>query len=324
MSEIYVLAEHINNEIRDITFEMLSMAKGVADGAGATVTAVLLAENTADLAPKLQKYAAKVITADNAKLKDFNAAVYQSVLSAMIQDKKPALTMIGHTAFGMDLAPSLAAEAGIPLVTDCIKIKLDSSVITAERPMYGGKVHAEMNAKSENGFIVTISQGACPADDGTQSGEIEKYAPSLEDEFAFRKFVEYIKAEAGDVDITQSDIIISAGRGIKEQDNLKIIEELAEAVGGVVACSRPIVDAGWLPKDRQVGSSGKTVTPKLYIAIGISGSSQHQTGMKSSGTIVAINKDANAPIFNIADYGIVDDLFKVVPALKEKIAELKK
>ena len=145
----------------------------------------------------------------------------------------------------------------------------------------------------------------------------------LTEAIAYRKFVDYVEAAVGDIDITQADIVIGVGRGIKEKENLAVVEALAESLGGVLACSRPVVDAGWLPKDRQVGSSGKTVKPKLYIAVGISGAFQHVAGMKAAETIVAINKDGNAPIFGEADYGIVGDLFKVIPALKEKINELK-
>jgi electron transfer flavoprotein alpha subunit len=172
--------------------------------------------------------------------------------------------------------------------------------------------------------MLTLRSGLCPAQEGNLEAEIQRIESPITSQPDYKKFIEYIEAAIGDVDITKADVIIGVGRGIKEQANVAIVEELAKAIGGVVACSRPIVDANWLPKDRQVGSSGKTVKPKLYIAVGISGAFQHIAGMKNSGTIIAINKDPNAPIFNDADYGIVDDLFKVVPALKNKIAELKK
>jgi len=189
--------------------------------------------------------------------------------------------------------------------------------------MYGGKVNARVELHEAPSSIVTIRQAAFKAAEAKLKGEIVKVESPWTEEIAYRKFIEYVEAAIGEVDITQADIIVAVGRGIKERENLPIAEELANSIGGVLACSRPIVDAGWLPKDRQVGSSGKTVKPKLYIAAGISGAFQHITGMKGADTIVAINKDPNAPIFNEADYGIVGDLFKVVPALKGKITELK-
>ncbi|RKX68269.1 electron transfer flavoprotein subunit alpha/FixB family protein, partial [candidate division WOR-3 bacterium] len=171
--------------------------------------------------------------------------------------------------------------------------------------------------------IITLRPATFSPESAELATETVSIPSPLTAEIDVRKFLEYVEAEVGEVDITKSDVVVAVGRGIREEKNLPMIEELAQALGGVVACTRPVVDAGWLPKDRQVGSSGKTVKPKLYIAIGISGAFQHIMGMRGSGTIIAINKDPEAPIFNEADYGIVDDLFKVVPILKEKIKELK-
>jgi electron transfer flavoprotein alpha subunit len=174
-----------------------------------------------------------------------------------------------------------------------------------------------------DGIVITVRSSSYTIEEPNFSGEIVQFDHPPAEEISVRKFIEYVEAAIGDVDITQADIVIGIGRGIKEPDNLKVVEELAAAIGGVLACSRPVVDAGWLPKDRQVGSSGKTIKPKLYIALGISGAFQHAAGMKGSETVVAVNKDCNAPIFGIADYGIVGDMFKVVPVLKQKIDEIK-
>lgn len=324
MSELFVLVEHRRGEIRDITFEMLAMGRQLAQKNGISLTALLLADHTEEFTDHIKNYADKIICIDDPQAVNFNAEVYQRILVPLLRDRKPVLTLIGHTAFGLDLAPSLATEMGLPLVTDCIGLDLEGNGLWAERQMYGGKVNARVRADGSDGYIVTIQQGAFqPEAHHGGEAEIENVKTSVDKDISYRKFMEYLEAAIGDVDITQSDIIISVGRGIKEQDDLAMVEELADSIGGVLACSRPVVDAGWLPKNRQVGSSGKTVNPKLYVAIGISGSSQHMTGMKGAKMIVAINKDPNAPIFNIADYGIVDDLYKVVPVLKDKIMELR-
>jgi electron transfer flavoprotein alpha subunit len=323
MNELFVLVEHRRGEIRDITFEMLSLGRHLAQKNGISLTAVLLADHTDEFTGRLKNYADTILCIDEEKAKNFNSAVYQKILSSLLRRKKPLLTLIGHTAFGLDLAPSLSAEVGLPLATDCIGLDLENRILSAERQMFGGKVNARIILNGEPGYIATIQPGAFQPEENQSDAKIEKIAFSLNGDTSYRRFMEYVEAAIGDVDITQSDIVIAVGRGIKEQENLSMVEDLASSAGGVLACSRPIVDAGWLPKARQVGSSGKTVNPKLYIAIGISGSSQHLTGMKGAKTIVAINKDPNAPIFNVADYGIVDDLLKVVPVLKEKILEVK-
>ena len=189
--------------------------------------------------------------------------------------------------------------------------------------MYGGKVNVKARMQKAEGYIVTVRQATFPAEKEKVGGEIVEVPSPLSEEIAEKKFIDYVLPPPGAIDITAADVIVAIGRGIKDQSNIPIAEELAKTLGGVLACSRPVVDKGWLPSDRQVGTSGKTVKPKLYIALGISGAFQHVLGMKNSDLIIAVNKDPNAPIFNVADYGIVDDLFKVVPVLTEKLKELK-
>ncbi|MHC1604118.1 MAG: electron transfer flavoprotein subunit alpha/FixB family protein [Candidatus Syntropharchaeales archaeon] len=321
MAEIFVLAEHREGELREITFEMLGAAKNLADAMDATITAVLLGHDVNGYAEKLGNYADTVLVVDDPKLGYFNAEIYQKVLSKLISDKNPVVTLIGHTAFGMDLAPALAVELGLPLATDCIGLEVDGGKLFVTRQIYSGKVNAKVSLKGDQ-YMVTIRSAAFPVEEGTLSGEIVKESVAIED-VPYRKFIGYEEAPAGEVDITQAEILVGIGRAIADPENIPMVEELAEALGGVLGCSRPVVDKNWLPKDRQVGSSGKIVKPKLYLALGISGAFQHVAGMKDSGLIVAINKDPKAPIFNVADYGIVNDLFKVVPVLKEKITELK-
>ena len=323
MHEIYILIEHRQSEIRDISFELLACGRKLAEEHSSTVTAVILGYDTENIVKKIESQAHKVLVVDNKVFKEFNSETYQIALADLIQKDNPFLFLIGHTAFGMDICPALATQLNIPFTTDCLDVVISEKELRVVRHMFDGKLAAKVLLRENPSYMLTVRAGSFPATESNLEAEIVKFDSPLSEAPDYRKFLEYIEAVAGDVDITKSDIVVGIGRGIKEQDNMAMIEEFADTIGGVVACSRPIVDADWLPKDRQVGSSGKVIKPKLYIAIGISGAFQHVAGMKSAETIVAINKDANAPIFHEADYGIVDDLFKVIPALKEKIAELK-
>ncbi|MFC1682846.1 electron transfer flavoprotein subunit alpha/FixB family protein [Candidatus Zixiibacteriota bacterium] len=322
MKEILVLAEHRSGELRDVTLEMLTKGRQLAEAHDAQLVTALLGHDLTDFSQKLKRWANQVIVIEDLKLENFNADAYQQVLSALIKDRQPALTLIGHTSFGVDLAPVLATELGLPLITDCIDLQLKDGAPLAIRQVYGGKLSAEVSFV-ESPCMATLRQGAFALEEKDLGGEILKVDSPLTEEIAYRKFLKYIEAVIGDVDITQAEILISVGRGIKEEKNMPVVEELAKAMGGVLSCSRPVTDSGWLPSDRQVGQSGRTVKPKLYVAVGISGAFQHIAGMGGSDTIVAINKDPNAPIFSVAQYGIVGDLFQVVPALTEKIAEMK-
>lgn len=324
MNEIFVLAEHRQGEIREITFEMLTKGKELAEKAGSDLTALLLGNNVEEQAKVLSKYAKKVLVVQDPKLENFNSESYQKILSNLIKEHVPILTLIGHTSFGVDLAPSLAVSMNLPLATDCIGVRYDDGIIHVTRQMYGGKVNANATLRKAVGYIVTVRQAAFSAEkDAVINGEIVKVPSSLAQEEIRKRFIEYVLPSPGDIDITAADALVGIGRGIKDAEDIPPIEEFAKILGGALACSRPIVDKGWLPDDRQVGSSGKTVKPKVYIALGISGAFQHVLGMKNSELIIAVNKDANAPIFSVADYGIVEDLFKIIPPLKSKLSELK-
>jgi len=324
MGEIFVLAEHRRGEIRDITFEMLTKGRELAEKTNTELTAVILGKDIKEHAKTLSEYAKKVLLIEDPKLENFNSDAYQKVLSHLIKERKPLLTMIGHTSYGVELAPSLAVSLDIPLATDCIDIKFENEALTVTRQMYGGKVNVEAVLRKAESYLVTVRQAAFQAKkEEPMNGEIIEVPSPIAEETPRKRFVEYVLPPPGGVDITAADVIVAIGRGIKDESNIPVAEELAKTLGGVLACSRPIVDKGWLPSDRQVGTSGKTVKPKLYIALGISGAFQHVLGMKNSDLIIAVNKDPNAPIFSVADYGIVDDLFKVVPVLTNKLKELK-
>ncbi len=323
MGNVLVLAEHRQGALRDISFEMLAVAPGLAGNMGGEAVVLLIGSGMDEMAKKIAGYGVKVMVVDDPLFENFNAEKYQKVLSALIDDLKPALLMTGHTAQGVDFMPALAVEKKMPLVTEAIGLEYEGDVLKVTRQLYSGKVNATVAFKPADTYLVTFREGAVEAPESSAGADVEKIESPLKEDIPYRKFVEYIEAEVGDVDITQSDILIAIGRGLKEDKNLPVIEELAAAIKADVAGSRAATDAGWIPHDRQVGTSGKTVKPKLYIAMGISGAFQHLAGMKGAKTVVAINKDPEAPIFTVADYAIVDDMFKVVPKLAEKLKELK-
>ncbi len=323
MKEIFVLAEHRQGQIRDITFEMLTKGRELAEKTNSDLTAVLLGKEVKEQAETLSQYAKKVLLVEDAKLENFNSEAYHKALSTLINEHKPLLTMIGHTSFGVDLAPSLAAALKLPLATDCIELEFEGETLVITRQMYGGKVNVKATVHKAESYIVTVRQAAFAVQKPALNGEIIETLSPLSEEITKKRFIQYVLPSPGGVDITAADVLIGIGRGIKDESNMPMVEELAKAFGGVLACSRPIVDKGWLPTDRQVGTSGKTVKPKLYIALGISGAFQHVLGMKNSDLIIAVNKDSNAPIFSFADYGVVEDLFKIVSPLKSKVYELK-
>lgn len=323
MGDILALVEHRQGSIRDITFETFSLGKRLAEKLNSKLIGVVLADDASRYTPLLEKSADKLITVNSPVFANFNSECYQLALSQIIDQKKPSIVLMGHSGFGMDLAPSLATSKGLPLATDCIDVNLEDGKITVVRQMYDGKINARLGLRPNSTCLITIRSGVFGAERSDLNAAIESLNLEI-GEPDYRRFIEYLEPVTGDVDITKSDIVVGVGRGIKEKENLALVEDFAKAIGGVVGCTRPIVDAEWLPKDRQIGSSGKTIKPKLYIAVGISGAFQHVAGMKGAETIIAINKDPNAPIFNEADYGIVDDLFKVLPALKAKLLELKK
>jgi electron transfer flavoprotein alpha subunit len=321
MGDILALVEHRRGEIRDATYEVMTLGRKLAGETGGRLTAVLLGSGTESLVASLKPHAHRILVVDNPAFKDFNNEFYQAALADIIGTEQPFLTLIGHTAYGIELTAALGTHLDIPFATDCVGIDVAGGKPVAVRQVYDGKLSQRVSFREGPSYLVSLRGGATAAEEGSADAEVVTLdAPTLPDP-AHLKFIDYIEAVIGDVDISKADIVVSVGRGIKEQKNISIVEEFAEAVGGVVACSRPVADAEWLPKDRLVGSSGKTIKPKLYIAIGISGSFQHLTGMKNADTIIAINKDPEAPIFNEADYGIVDDLFKVLPVLKKTIAE---
>ncbi|MEO0081912.1 MAG: electron transfer flavoprotein subunit alpha/FixB family protein [candidate division WOR-3 bacterium] len=322
MSWVTVLVEHRQGTIRDVTLEMLAAARGLAGEMGGKVEALLLTDRETLLEP-LAGQADRIVCVTHPELGQFNAERYQRVLAKLVSERRPDVVMVAHSAFGTDLAPSLAVELGAGLVSDAAGFRWTGEGLVVTRGMYGSKLNADRLVSSKPVLVMVRQSNFRPGPAGLAT-QVERWDASGVLAGGLRtRFVSLDEIPSMGIDITKADVIIGVGRGLKEVANLTPVKELADAIGAVVAGSRPVIDAGWLPKDCQVGSSGKTVKPRLYIALGISGAFQHVAGMRASETIIAVNKDPNAPIFSIAHYGIVDDMHKLVPALKQQLAELK-
>jgi electron transfer flavoprotein alpha subunit len=326
---ILVLIEHQNGQLKDINFELLTLAHTLAGPQKEEIYSLILSDDPKRYYEALKPFSHKIIAVENPAFKEFNNLYYYNCLRKFIDELKPRLIIIGHTGQGVDLAPYLATSLRIPLITDIFAAEFKEDKIFAHHAMFGGKINALLITQSLPAMI-TVRQGSFEKINAPGefflplSAALEKISFTIETEILTRaKFLDYGTVPTSGIDITKADVIVAVGRGIKEEKNLALIEEFAREIGGTVACTRPIIDAGWLPKDRQVGSSGKTVKPKLYIALGISGAFQHISGMKSSETIIAVNKDPEAPIFSVAHYGVVGDLFKILPSLKNRLKELK-
>ncbi|MDX6712289.1 MAG: electron transfer flavoprotein alpha subunit [Blastocatellia bacterium] len=321
---ILVFAEHRDGVLNKTSLEAIAAAQSLAGATGQTVNAVLLGSSLDGLAQEIASFdLGKVIAAENDKLTSYTPDGYTDGMEQVIRAEDPKYVVMPHTYLVRDFAPKLSARFGKGLVSDCIRARVDNGEITLTRRIFLGKMDADVSATGESPVFVTFQSGAYRGDQAAKGSgaRIEKITVEI-GEVRMTPEAPFQEVKQA-VDLSKAEIIVAVGRGIKSKDNIVLAEELAKALGGDLAASRPICDAEWLPIDRQIGSSGQTVAPKLYIALGISGAIQHLVGMKNSATIVAINKDPEAPIFDIADYGIVGDLFEAVPALTEEIKKRK-
>ncbi|MFC1820033.1 electron transfer flavoprotein subunit alpha/FixB family protein [Thermodesulfobacteriota bacterium] len=318
MGEIFVVAEHRQGELREITLQMLTKAGELCRELTHDLTAIVIGEKDLTFLSEITERADKVIVVEDDRLKHFKADLYKEILNRLIIEHRPYLTLIGHTPWGMDLAPSLAVKTMFPLASDCVDILLEDNNLKVIRQVYNGKLFSKVSFIPSDSYLITVRPGAFPADKAEdRNGEVIRMEIPDDLPESSKEFLEFVDSGAGEVDIAQAEFLVSIGRGIGEEDNISTVKELADLMGGVISCSRPVVDKNWLPKYRQVGTSGKTVKPKVYLALGISGAFQHVAGIGGAGTIIAVNKDKKAPIFRTADYGVTDDLFKIVDALKE-------
>lgn len=321
---ILVFIEHKGGIANRSSIEAIAAAQALGSQLQQPVSAVVLGADVANLAQEIAAYdVANVIAATSVKLADYTPDAYADGMQQIVKQVEPNFVFLTHTYQVRDFAPKLAARFGKSLISDCIRAKADGGKIGFTRRIFLGKLDADVISDGEPPVFATFQTGAYRPDHATKGGSatVENVAVEIGD---VRMVPEAPFQEAKQaVDLTKAEVIVAVGRGIKSKENLALAEKLAEVLGGDLAASRPICDAEWLPIDRQIGSSGQTVAPKLYVALGISGAIQHLVGMKNSGTIVAINKDPEAPIFDIADYGIAGDLFEAVPVLTEEIKKIK-
>ena len=336
---VFIFAEQVDNKISNIAYELLGKAKDLAKDLGTEVTAVLIGSGVKDLADSLAVYGAdRVIVVDDPELKDYRTEPYAHALASVINEFKPEIMLVGATAIGRDLGPRVSARVATGLTADCTSLEIGNfplepvanqeqlhNQLLMTRPAFGGNTIATIACPYNRPQMATVRPGVmqkiAPIE-GAKANVVE-FNPGFTKNNKYVDILEVVKAVSNTVDIMDAKILVSGGRGVGSPENFKILDDLAEAIGGTVSCSRAVVDAGWKPKDLQVGQTGKTVRPNVYFAIGISGAIQHLAGMEESDIIVAINKDESAPIFDVADYGVVGDLNKIVPMLTEKIKEAK-
>ena len=336
---VFVFAQQVDNVISNIAYELIGKGKELAKDLGVEVTAVLVGSDVKGLADQLAEYGAdKVIVVDDPELKEYRTEPYTHAIASVIKEFKPEIFLIGATAIGRDLGPRVCARIHTGLTADCTKLDIGDfpmnpvpgretkhNQLLMTRPAFGGNTIATIACPDFRPQMATVRPGVmqkAPKEAGKKA-VVTEFNPGFTKNNKYVDILEVVKAVSNTVDIMDAKILVSGGRGVGSPENFKILDDLAEAIGGTVSCSRAVVDAGWKPKDLQVGQTGKTVRPNVYFAIGFSGAIQHLAGMEESDIIVAINKDESAPIFDVADYGVVGDLNKIVPMLTEKIKEAK-
>jgi electron transfer flavoprotein alpha subunit len=317
-ADIYVLIEHLRGHVTDMSCVMLGAARALAETTGGHVVAVLIGHNAHGLAANLA--ADQVLYVDHPALAEFTSDAYQRVLTSLVSERQPRAVLLGNTSIGADVASGLSARLNLPLVSSCLSIGVDGQ-LTCQ--ICGGKIMVECGLADAT-TLVTMIPGGCKPEAGRSAQPpqvVPVPAPALD---ALRvTLTDYVEPESGDVDISTQPILVAVGRGIQNKDNLELAQELADALGGVVCASRPVVDQGWLPTSRLVGKSGKYVKPKLFLALGISGAPEHVEGIVDSELILAVNTDPAAPIFGAARYGTTIDLLDLVPVLTEQVRQAK-
>jgi electron transfer flavoprotein alpha subunit len=336
---VFVFAQQVDNELGNIAFELLGKAKELAEPLKAEVTAVLIGYQVKDLVQPLAEYGAdRVIVVDDPELEVYRTEPYAHALASVINQYKPEIMLVGATAIGRDLGPTVSARVKTGLTADCTKLDIGDfplqpkegveqkhNQLLMTRPAFGGNTIATIACPNNRPQMATVRPGVMQKITPVKGAKAEviEYNPGFTPNSKYVEIEEIVKKVSDVVDIQDAKILVSGGRGVGSPENFAILRDLAKAVGGEVSCSRAVVDSGWMPKDMQVGQTGKTVRPQVYFAIGISGAIQHVAGMEESDFIIAINKDEDAPIFDVADYGIVGDLNKIVPKLTEMINEAK-
>lgn len=320
MAKVFIVAEHRENKLKKSTFELLS----ASSAAGNETHAILLGEGVASLAAELGQYGAKQVhLAENAAFKLYSADAYAKTVAQIVKANGADIVLASHTPTGRDFMPRVAAKLGVGIASDCTQLSFNGGKIQARRPVYAGKATAEVEFIGAGPQLATVRPNALGAPKANPSATAQVTPVSADLGQLKMKALDVAKGSSTRPDVTEASIVVSGGRSLKNGENFAILEKLADTVGGAVGASRAAVDAGFRPHRDQVGQTGKVVSPSLYIACGISGAIQHLAGMRTSKTIVAINTDAEAPIFQVADYGIVGDLFTIVPLLTDELKKLK-
>ncbi len=318
--DILILAEHLEGKLAPSTLELVTKGRELAAQSGGAARIALLGANAGALAQTLAGYGLEVLQVDDPGLAEYTEGGYGQAVRALVASLVPRVVLVAHTAQGYDLAPGLAGALDLPLASNCMDVRLEGDKLVVVRRLLNEKIQGEFELSSEKPYVVTLRPGTAKPAEPVAGGKVTPAPVNLDPSQVRTKFLGIERPQVSDIDIAAADVIVSAGRGIQKKENLPLVEEFAKLLGGVVGASRPLTDLEWLPKTRQVGQSGKTVRPKLYVACGISGAMQHVAGMKDSGLIVAINTDPSAPIFEIAHIGIVGNVLQILPAA---IKELK-
>ncbi len=320
MNELLVIAEHRAGNIREQTLSTLAEAQAVKEKCHNELSAVILGHRILNLAQSLSAYADHVFYIDDEKLRLYNNEVYSAQIVNLVNNLKPRMVLMGQSALSFDIMPALSVKLGLPLLTDCEDLVLQNDHVDGSRHIYEGRVKVQVSSEPSRGCLVTLKSHRAPQKT-TALGDLVKLNLRTEDE-PHSRTLELIEPSIDGVDIAKARIVVGIGLGIVAPENLRLANDLATALGGVVGCTRPIADKNWLPQTRQIGFSGTTLTAELYVALGLSGSTHHIKGLEKTRTVIAINKDAGAPIFNYARYGVVGDLFEIVPPLIEKLTSV--
>jgi electron transfer flavoprotein alpha subunit len=315
--DVLVLVEHAAGKVDSITSQLLAIGQRLAQHMSGKLVAAVIGHQLETVVAALQGAGMdRIVVVDDPALNLAAAEVQAHVIAEVVRQMDPRLVLIGYSLIGMELAPAIASKLGINALTNCVNVEIRDGAVTVTRPVFDSTLHAQIALDENANAVIALQKGATsPSEIPSQQASVELLSVDVGNFPSRSKVLGISEEPRGDVDIAKADVIVSVGRGIGNQEKIQLIAELAEALGGILACSRPVVDVGWLPRERQVGASGKSVAPKVYVACGISGAIQHLTGMRDSKRIIAINKDPNAPIFQVAHIGVVGDLFEIVPAL---------
>ena len=321
--DILVLVEHSDGKVDSITSQLLAVGSKLAEQMKVELVAAVIGHQLDRVVAALQGNGMdKIVVVDDPALALAGAEVQTCAIAEVVRQTDPRLVLIGYSLAGMELAPAVATQLGMMALTNCVNVEIRDRAVTVTRPLFDGTVHAEIALEENQAVVIALQKGmVSPIESSLKQAVVQSIEIDVKSIPSRSRVLGITEEPRSDIDISKASIVVAVGRGIGDKEKIHFIEELAEALGGVLACSRPVVDVGWLPRERQVGASGRSVAPKVYVACGISGAIQHLSGMRESRQIIAINKDPNAPIFSVAHLGVIGDLFEIVPALAKVAKE---